>query len=416
MLTFIRENGRWLSAGFLLTFASSFGQTWFISLFSSEIKLEFGLTDGSWGSLYTVATLSSALMMFWLGSLVDRIPLVRFAPAMTLVFAIAALGFSLSTSVALLGFFIFLLRFCGQGMFSHIAMTAMGRWFHATRGKAVSIANLGHPAAEVVVPLIAVFAIATIGWNMTWLLVALLLLFVVAPALWWLLSDDRIPQSGKYDSLSSGTGGKHWTRAEAVRHWLLPALVPMLLTPGFISTVVFFHQVHIASVKGWSLMEMAPGYTFFASATVGATFLMGWASDRFGADRLLPYILIPMGFGVLIIGLGASVWTWVYGANALWPHTRGVRCFLGRVPACCLWYALSRSHSLAGDHRHGVLDCCRAGPDRDANRWRYHLSDSKLCDERVVYPVFLRRISDHAPHGAGRARPDGPHFAVTLAG
>ncbi|WP_319532533.1 MFS transporter [uncultured Cohaesibacter sp.] len=322
MLTFIRENGRWLSAGFLLTFASSFGQTWFISLFSSEIKLEFGLTDGTWGSLYTLATLSSALMMFWLGSLVDRIPLVRFATAMTLLFAIAALGFSLSTSVVFLGFFIFLLRFCGQGMFSHIAMTAMGRWFHATRGKAVSIANLGHPAGEVVIPLIAVFAIATIGWNMAWMVVALLLLLAVAPALWWLLSDDRAPQSGKYDGLSSGTGGKHWTRAEAVRHWLLPALVPMLLTPGFITTVVFFHQAHIASVKGWSLMEMAPGYTFFASSTVGATFLMGWASDRFGADRLLPYILIPMGLGVLIIGFGTPVWNW-YAVLTLCGLTQG---------------------------------------------------------------------------------------------
>ena len=115
MLTFIRQNSRWLGAGLLLTFASSFGQTWFISLFATEIKLEFGLSDGAWGSLYTAATLSSALLMFWLGSLADKIALSRLAPAITLLFAIAALGFSFSSSLIMLGISIFLLRFCGQG-------------------------------------------------------------------------------------------------------------------------------------------------------------------------------------------------------------------------------------------------------------------------------------------------------------
>lgn len=323
MLTFIRENRLWLGAGFLLTFASSFGQTWFISLFASEVKAEFGLTDGSWGSLYTIATLSAAMMMFWLGSLADKLSLAHLAPAVTVVFATAALGFSLSNSVLLLGFFVFLLRFCGQGMFSHIAMTAMGRWFNASRGRAVSIATLGHPAGEITIPLIAVFAIATIGWTTTWLIVALILLIVIAPSLWLLLRENREPQGEQSSKRAThGIGGKHWTRSEAARHWLLPALVPMLLTPGFIATVIFFHQTHIATVKGWSLMEMAPGYSFFATATVGSAFFTGWMSDRLGADRLLPFILFPMGCGVLLIALGDPVYSW-YGILALCGLTQG---------------------------------------------------------------------------------------------
>ena len=97
----------------------------------------------------------------------------------------------------------------------------------------------------------------------------------------------------------------------------------MLLTPGFIVTVMFFHQTHIADVKGWSLMEMAPGYSFFASATVASTFLMGWASDRFGPERLLPVILIPMGLGVLLITVGEPVWSW-YAVLALCGVTQGL--------------------------------------------------------------------------------------------
>jgi len=325
---FLRKNLRWLSAGFVLTFVSAFGQTWFISLFAGAIKAEHGLTDGSWGSLYTLATLSAAALMFWRGSLADTIALSRLAPAITGVFALAALGMALAQNVWVLGVALFLLRFCGQGMFSHMAMTAMGRWFQAQRGKAVSVANLGHPAGEIVVPLLTVLAIAIIGWRLSWAGVALILALGVAPLIWGLLRNDRTPQGHGQATLATGLAGRQWTRQDAARHWLLPALLPILLTPGFISTVVFFHQVHIAEVKGWTLAAMAPGYSAFATTTVMAALAAGWAADRFGAQRLLTILLLPMGIGVALIGPAQQVAGWYLAlgfigmtqgtASALW--------------------------------------------------------------------------------------------------
>src|SRR6056297_3259904 len=119
MLSFVRQNARWLGAGFLLTFASAFGQTWFIALFAGAIKQEHGLTDGSWGTLYTGATLSAAALMFLRGSAADTVRLSHLAPAMAAVFALAAVGMAAAESIWLLGLSLFLLRFCGQGMFSH---------------------------------------------------------------------------------------------------------------------------------------------------------------------------------------------------------------------------------------------------------------------------------------------------------
>lgn len=338
-LNFLKTNLRWLGVGFLLTFASAFGQTWFISLFAGDIKAVHGLSDGAWGSLYTVATLASAALMFWRGSLADTVPLSRLAPAMTLVFAAAALTMATAQSLWVLGLTLFLLRFCGQGMFTHMAMTAMGRWFQATRGRAVALANLGHPASEVVIPLLTVFLIAAIGWRAAWFGVALVLALVVAPLLWTSLRHDRTPHGMAHSDSMTGLQTRHWTRADALRHWLFPALLPVLLTPGFIGTVVFFHQVHIAGVKGWSLAQMAPGYSAFATATVASSFLAGWAADRFGAHRLLPVLLVPMGLGVALIGPADNVALWyvalgVIGmtqgtASALWgvlfPAVYGTR-------------------------------------------------------------------------------------------
>ncbi|MGS4944851.1 MFS transporter [Meridianimarinicoccus sp. RP-17] len=331
MFRFLSENRRWLGAGVLLTYASGFGQTWFIALFAGAIQAEHGLSAGDWGGLYTLATLSAAALMFWRGSLADTVPLSRLAPLSALVFAAAALGIALTHSVVILGICLFALRFCGQGMFSHIAMTAMGRWFAATRGRAVAISGLGHPAGEMTLSILTVLAIASLGWRPTWALTAAVIALGVAPALWLLLRNDRAPQGSVEATSSPGLHGHHWTRADALRHWLFPALLPVLLTPGFIGTVVFFQQVHTAQVKGWALVDMAPGYTAFATTTVLAAFAAGWAADRFGPARLLPVLLVPMGIGTALIGPAESVAAW-YVALGVIGVTQGM--------ASALWGAL----------------------------------------------------------------------------
>ncbi len=323
MFSFFLDNRRWLSAGLLLTFASSFGQTWFISLFAGFIKAEHGLTDGTWGILYTAATLASAGLLFWRGSWADSVPLVYLAPIVAAFFAVAALGFAFSPAVWLLGLSVFGLRFCGQGMFSHIAMTAMGKWFAKRRGQAVAITSLGYPIAEVTLSFFAVSVIGLIGWQSTWLAIGVLLGLPIALAFWILLSENRSQQGQLLDREMPGLSGRHWRRRDAVRHWLLPALLPVLLTPGFIGTVIFFHQVHVSNEKGWSLVEMIPGYTFYAVFGVAFSFVSGWASDRFGAHRLLPFLLVPMGLGIALVGPAQYVWGW-YAALALIGISQGV--------------------------------------------------------------------------------------------
>jgi len=323
MLRFLSENGRWLGAGFLLIYGSSFGQTWFIALFAGTIQVEHGLSAGGWGGLYTLATLSAAGLMFWRGSLADTVPLSRLAPLTALVFAAAAAGMALTHSVVVLGLCVFALRFCGQGMFSHIAMTAMGRWFATTRGRAVAISGLGYPAGEMTLSIVAVLTIAAIGWRPAWGLTATVIALGVAPALWLLLRDDRAPRGSVEATALPGLHGRHWTRADALRHWLFPALLPVLLTPGFVGTVVFFQQVHVAEVKGWALVDMAPGYTAFATTTVLAAFAAGWAADRFGPARLLALLLVPMGIGTALIGPAETVVAW-YVALAVIGVTQGM--------------------------------------------------------------------------------------------
>jgi sugar phosphate permease len=324
MVRFLIDNRRWLGTGLLLAFASSFGQTWFIALFAGEIRAEYGLTDGQWGALYTAATLSSAALLLSRGSLADTMPLSRLAPIVALVFALAAAAMALGQSLWLLGITVFLLRFCGQGMFTHIAITAMGRWFVAARGRAVAITGLGYSAGEALLPLPAVLLIGWLGWRGGWGVVAAIIVFAVTPLLLLLLAADREPTESTNGSGSAGLDGRHWRRSEVLRHWLFPLLVPFLLTPSFIGTVMFFHQVHIAEVKGWTLTAMAPAYPVYAAVTVAAALTSGWAADRFGPARLLPILLVPMGLAMLLLGGAETTWGWI-GILAIVGLTQGMQ-------------------------------------------------------------------------------------------
>ena len=49
--TFLRANANLIGFGFALCFVSSVGQTYFISLFGGEIRGEFGLSHGEFGTV-----------------------------------------------------------------------------------------------------------------------------------------------------------------------------------------------------------------------------------------------------------------------------------------------------------------------------------------------------------------------------
>ncbi|WP_224816585.1 MFS transporter [Hasllibacter sp. MH4015] len=327
-MSFLRDNARWLATGLLLSFGSSFGQTYFISLFAGEIRAEYRLSDGQWGAIYTMATLTSAALLIAFGGWADTVRLSRLAVIVVSGLALAALLMAVGQSVGLLVFTVFLLRFCGQGMMTHMKATAMARWFVATRGRAMAITNLGFPVGEVLLPLLVIGSVAMIGWRATWGGTALVILCVLIPTLVVLLSQDRAPKGSNGGRGAPGLHGRHWTRSEVLSHPLFYAFIPFLLTPGFIGTVVFFHAVHVAEVKGWDLIDLGPSYATYAIASVAVSFASGSLVDRFGPARLLPFALVPMALGMFLIGPVETPLGWAV-ALALVGITQGTAATLG---------------------------------------------------------------------------------------
>ncbi|MEO0682846.1 MAG: MFS transporter, partial [Pseudomonadota bacterium] len=191
---FLAANAPWLAAGALMTFASSFGQTFFISLFAGEIRAEFALSHGEWSGLYTAGTLASAALMLWAGTLTDRVRARTLCVALMGAYAGVCLFASAAWSPWALAVAVFGLRFCGQGMLYHVAIVSMGRWFARARGRAVALAGLGFAFGEAVLPTVAVALIGVLGWRGAWQAAAVAALLLL-PVFVWLLRRERTPRS-----------------------------------------------------------------------------------------------------------------------------------------------------------------------------------------------------------------------------
>ena len=299
-MKFILDNFRWLLASFLLFFMSSFGQTMFISIFAGEIQKEFNLSNGAWGGLYMAGTLSSAIIMLWVGGLTDIFK-VRLLGSLTLgLLALSCLAMCFLNYLFLLPFVIFALRLTGQGMITHIASVSIGRWFVATRGRAISISHLGYSLGEATLPVLFVIIISFYGWRYSWFLSAIILIAAI-PLLLSLLSKERSPKNIIKEQNSTGLDNRHWTRAEAIRHPLFWFLLPALIGPAAFSTAFFFLHVHYAEIKSWSHLQVVSLFPIFTISSIIAMLVSGVIIDRFNTSKLMYLCLIPasLGFSVL---------------------------------------------------------------------------------------------------------------------
>ncbi|MEK9660293.1 MAG: MFS transporter [Alphaproteobacteria bacterium] len=353
-LRFVVANWHLLGFAFLLSFGSSFGQTFYISLSSAQIREAFDLTHGGFGLAFTVATLASGVVLVWAGRLIDRLDLRLFSALVVggLVAGMAAM--SVVGSVVALTIVLFVLRICGQGLMIHTASTTLARYLDRDRGKALSVGMLGQPAGEAVLPLFAVGFIAAIGWRDAWLLAAAAtaaVAFVLLP----LLLRGQGARHAEYlvrtvddGAVADGTPAarRHWTRGEVLRDPRFFMMVPMVLAFPFIGTGFFFHQVYIAETRGWPIALLASAFVGFAIARVVASLVFGPAIDRYGAARLVTLPLAPLVVTLVTVivsdhwivpvvylaALGVSVGMLIPLLGAVWAELYGTR-HIGAIKA-----------------------------------------------------------------------------------
>jgi len=302
---------RFLLYGLLMSFWSGFGQTFFISLFSAEIRHDLQLSHGIFGTYYAIATTLSAITLFWLGKLADTISVPRLSLMTLGGVCLAALHFSTVSSVWMLMIGIYFLRLTGQGMMYHVYSTAVARRYIAARGRALAISGFGMNIAEALFPVLVILCLSLFNWRLIWLMLPVFAFVTFAPF---------IPNLTARTSQQDGPGrtgdlpekalvnDKSFRRIEMARDaafWCV--IIWLMMVPGFTITGLFFHQIHIAELKQIPLLIWSSNYIWYAVAAVGGAFLAGILIDRLTAHRTAAASQVPMIIAFLFLWKGESV-------------------------------------------------------------------------------------------------------------
>lgn len=341
---FMRVEWRFLLFGMAMAFCSSLGQTFFISLFSVEIRGELGLSHGAFGTYYAIATTASAISLLWLGKLADTMRVEKLALFVIIGLCTSALMFSQVNSVIALVGGLYLLRLFGQGMTTHTYTTAMARRYVAARGRALSLAQLGINIAESIGPASVVALLLVLDWRLLWLCLPILPLVGLVPFLRMLTQRTRYQDGGGLEGVMAAAaaegvddkanadivtidGVDHWRRRAVMRDrrfWL--GLVWLTMVPGFTVTGLLFHQLFLAELAGVSLAAWAANYVVYAACAVMGTLVSGQLVDQFTGRRVAAHMMLPITLACAVLWLvegqaGVLLFFVFFGFAAGMPNT-----------------------------------------------------------------------------------------------
>ena len=106
-------------------------------------------------------------------------------------------------------------------------------------------------------------------------------------------------------------------------------MVPALIGPSAFGTAFFFQQVHFAAIKGWSHLALVALFPVYTCVGIAAMIGAGYALDRFGTARLLPFYQLPLVIAFVVFStaqtlthaaIGLVLFAVMTGANSTLPN------------------------------------------------------------------------------------------------
>ena len=286
--------------GFIFTFFSSFGQSFFLGLFNESIRNELNITHGQFGSIYASATLLSSIILIWVGKKIDDFDVLKFSFFVISLLAISTFTFSKINSVAFLFVAILLMRFSGQGMMSHTASTTISRYFTNTRGKALSTGWFGLSTAEFLMPVTIIYALTIMDWRNIWIIITIAIILFLPLVSYFLVKEIKL-SSREDDNEVIKQNIKQWKRSEVIKDYRFIIIALNMLAMPWIATGIFVYQSFILSAKNWGEYTIAQSFMVYSIASVLTLFVAGYLIDKFTSRKLLIYMNIPFLISLLIL-------------------------------------------------------------------------------------------------------------------
>ena len=326
--------------GFIFTFFSSFGQSFFLGLFNAPIRNELGITHGEFGSIYASATICSSLLLIWVGKKIDDYRILNYSFFVVILLFISSLLFSFINSIYFLAVGIFLMRLSGQGLMSHASTTTISRFFEKTRGKALSTIWFGLSTAEFILPVLITYFFLIYSWRTIWQAIAVLIIlflpFVILSTIKSInLNSREVDKNPKIKKIKI----KSWNRGEVIKDYRFYIISLNMLAMPWLATGIFVYQSFISESKMWAVYTIPKAFMVYSITSIATLFLSGFLVDRFTGRKLSLFMNVPLllamfvlfnydheNYAYIFLGLigvsngfanilGSSTWAEIYGVK-----------------------------------------------------------------------------------------------------
>ena len=326
--------------GFIFTFFSSFGQSFFLGLFNAPIRNELGITHGQFGSIYASATICSSLLLIWVGKKIDDYRILNYSFFVVALLFISSLFFSFINSIYFLAVGIFLMRLSGQGLMSHASITTISRFFERSRGKALSTIWFGLSTAEFVLPVLMTYFFLIYSWRTVWQGIAvLIILFLPVVILNTIKSINLDSREADNNPNLKKTKIKSWRRRDVLKDYRFYIISLNMLAMPWLATGIFVYQSFISESKMWEIYTIPKAFMVYSITSIITLFMSGFLVDKFTGRKLILYMNLPLLLAMYtlfqfnhqmsayiflgLIGvsnglaniLGSSTWAEIYGVK-----------------------------------------------------------------------------------------------------
>ena len=335
----ISINKKIIIFGFIFTFFSSFGQSFFLGLFNSPIRNELGITHGQFGNIYAMATIFSSVLLIWVGKKIDEYQIFYYSFFVIILLFLSSLFFSFINSIFLLAIGIFLMRFSGQGLMSHTSTTTISRFFEKSRGKALSTIWFGLSSAEFILPVFVTYFFVIYSWRTVWQGIAIIIILFLPIVIFNTIRSVKLESREKDQNPKINLKIKSWRRLEVIKDFRFYIVSLNMLAMPWVATGVFVYQSFITESKMWSIYTIPKAFMVYSITSIITLFFSGFLVDKFTSRKLIPLMNIPLLFAMLVliyneqeisafiflglIGvsnglaniLGSSTWAEIYGVK-----------------------------------------------------------------------------------------------------
>ena len=335
----ISINKKIIIFGFIFTFFSSFGQSFFLGLFNAPIRNELGITHGQFGNIYAMATIFSSALLIWVGKKIDEYQIFYYSFFVIILLFLSSLFFSFINSIFLLAIGIFLMRFSGQGLMSHTSTTTISRFFEKSRGKALSTIWFGLSSAEFILPVFVTYFFVIYSWRTVWQGIAVIIILFLPIVIFNTIRSVKLESREKDQNPKINLKIKSWRRIEVIKDFRFYIVSLNMLAMPWVATGVFVYQSFITESKMWSIYTIPKAFMIYSITSIITLFFSGFLVDKFTSRKLIPLMNIPLLFAMLVlfyyeqeisafiflglIGvsnglanvLGSSTWAEIYGVK-----------------------------------------------------------------------------------------------------